>query len=62
MSLPTAILKTIRDSLDKADTAYKALEETISDARRAGIDIKDMEAKASELRQQIARMRAVYGA
>lgn len=62
MTLSPNVLKGIRENLDKAEVLFVSLTETISDARRAGIDTTSMEKDATELRQQISRMRSVYGA
>jgi len=60
MPLTKEQLTTIKQELDKADRAVKDANADIALARRAGIDVADMEAELKTVRDQIRRMRAVY--
>jgi len=60
MPLTKEQLATIKQNLDQADRAVKDANADIVIARRAGIDVADMEAELKTVRDQIRRMRAVY--
>lgn len=61
MALPPEVLKKIKDDLRTAETALKEVEPEIQRALTAGLDVTDLLKKARSLREQIDKMKLVYG-
>ena len=53
-------MEEIKVNLDKGDAAAKDAAIDIATARRAGIDVADMEKELKEVKERLRRMRAVY--
>ena len=60
MPLTTEQLVEIKAGLDKAEKAIKDASADIVIARRAGIDVVDMDKELKDVKERIRRMRAVY--
>jgi len=60
MPLTKQQLAEIKDNLDKGERAAKDAAIDIATARRAGIDVADMEKELKEVKERLRRMRAVY--
>jgi ABC-type Na+ transport system ATPase subunit NatA len=62
MPLPPIVLQTVRQNLTAAESALKDLDEHISDAARAGVDVTEQRKTRDEYRRRVQQMRMVYGA
>lgn len=51
----------IREAIKKAEESLKVLEKDIIDARRAGIDVAELEKRYRDLQRRISMLKAVYG-
>lgn len=60
MPLTKEQLVGIKQNLDKADRAIKDATADVATARRAGIDVADMEKELKEVKDRLRRMKAVY--
>jgi len=60
MPLKKEELADIKVNLDKAERAIKDATVDIATARRAGIDVADMEKELKEVKERVRRMKAVY--
>lgn len=60
MPLTKEQLTEIKKNLDLAEGAIKTATSDIAIARRAGIDVVDMEQELKEVKERVRRMKAVY--
>lgn len=60
MPLSQEQLIQMKENLDKAEAALKDAQLDIAQAKRAGIDVTQMEKDAQEMRAQIVKLRTVY--
>jgi len=60
MPLTKTQLAEIKDNLDKGERAAKDAAIDIATARRAGIDVGDMEKELRDVKERLRRMKAVY--
>ncbi|GAH66420.1 unnamed protein product [marine sediment metagenome] len=60
MPLTKVQLLEIHTSIDKAEKALMDAIADIATARRAGINVTDMEKEVQDLRAQIRKLKAVY--
>jgi len=60
MPLSKQQLTEIKAGIDQAETYAANAAADIAQAKRAGIDVADMEAELKKVRDQIRRMKAVY--
>lgn len=55
------VLQLVREQIRKSEVIMKELEEDISEAHRAGIDVTDLRNKKNELSLMLKRLKSVYG-
>lgn len=60
MPLTKEQLAQIHANIDTAERALKDAMADIATAKRAGIDVVDMEKQVKELRDRVRKMKAVY--
>lgn len=60
MPLTPKQLEEVKSNIDRADKALKDATADISIAKRAGIDVTDMEKELREVKERLRRMKAVY--
>lgn len=60
MPLTKEQLQEIKDGIVQAEKHLKDAIADIAVARRAGIDVADMEVEVKKLREQVRKMKAVY--
>lgn len=61
MALPKEELDKIKKILDEAERRIPILEKDIEDARRAGIDVSREIEELNRLKEQVRKMKLVYG-
>lgn len=60
MPLTKTQLEEIKQGIDKAEAAIKDAVADIATAKRAGIDVLDMEKELKDVRERVRKMKAVY--
>ena len=60
MPLTKPQLEEVKRGIDEAERAMTDATADISTAKRAGIDVVDMEKELKEVRERVRRMKAVY--
>ena len=56
-----ALLKKIRENIATAERLFSLAEKDVAEAKRAGLDTKEIEANLRNQRLAIARLKSVYG-
>lgn len=60
MPLTKQQLGEVKQGIDKAEAAIKDAVGDIQTAKRAGIDVLDMEKELKDVRERVRKMKAVY--